>query len=109
MALIPHIHENCDDEGACPAGLTPVEYCGIAGCGGLDFCSCEIPCESDPDDCPDGTLCVTISDGPGSVCDPLPCQSTSECGSAICCGFCGSQTCGGTCTDETFCSNSMQL
>jgi hypothetical protein len=65
---------NLDDLGKpcvdnqCPAGLTPVKYCGIAGCNNGEFCSCEIPCDKDPKICPAGTTCVTIADGPGQVC-----------------------------------------
>ena len=54
-------------DGACPAGITPVTYCGFAGCP-PDLCSCEIPCDKDPNVCPAGTQCVTVSDGPGEVC-----------------------------------------
>lgn len=57
----------CTD-GTCPAGLTPVEYYGIAGPQGPLFCSCSIPCGEDPAVCPEGTTCGTISDGPGVVC-----------------------------------------
>jgi hypothetical protein len=53
--------------GKCPAGLTPVKYCGIAGCN-PEFCSCEIPCDRGPAVCPPGTTCAHISDGPGNVC-----------------------------------------
>jgi hypothetical protein len=62
------LHVSCVD-GACPAGsgLTPVEYYGISG--DILFCSCEIPCDKDPNSCPATTICVTISDGPGEVCD----------------------------------------
>ena len=52
----------------CPAGLTPVTYCGLAGCSAGQFCSCEIPCDKDPKVCPPGSTCVTIADGPGTVC-----------------------------------------
>jgi hypothetical protein len=53
---------------ACSPGLTPVSYCGLAGCSQGSFCSCEIPCDKDPKVCPAGTSCTTISDGPGTVC-----------------------------------------
>jgi eight-cysteine-cluster-containing protein len=54
-----------------------LEYFGIAGPRGPKFVSCEIRC--DPSEsaaasakaqsgCPEGTSCVTIADGPGSVC-----------------------------------------
>jgi hypothetical protein len=56
---------------ACPEGLTPVHYYGIAGPSGPLFCSCSIPCEDDPSVCPDGTTCLTISDGPGTVCSEI--------------------------------------
>ena len=56
--------------GACPAGLEAVTYCGFAGCqdGGGEFCSCEIRCAQDPKVCPAGSACAFVSDGPGQVC-----------------------------------------
>jgi hypothetical protein len=56
------------NSGACSPGLTPVSYCGFAGCSAGTFCSCEIPCDKDPTVCPAGTSCATVSDGPGTVC-----------------------------------------
>lgn len=64
---LEQLGQHCPDEG-CPEGLTRVVYCGIDGCTLREFCSCEIPCEDDPDVCPEGTTCGTISDGPGDVC-----------------------------------------
>jgi hypothetical protein len=64
------LNSSCVDD-ACPAGLTPIHYYGVAGPSGPEFCSCSIPCEDDPNVCPDGTSCVTISDGPGNVCANL--------------------------------------
>ena len=61
------LNSECVDD-ACPEGLTPIHYYGIAGPGGPEFCSCSIPCEFRPEDCPDGTTCVSVSDGPGNVC-----------------------------------------
>jgi len=61
------LNSDCVDD-TCPEGLTPIHYYGIAGPGGPEFCSCSIPCEFGPDDCPDGTTCVNVSDGPGNVC-----------------------------------------
>ena len=63
---IDELGKPCVD-GKCPAGISPVTYCGFAGCP-PEFCSCEIPCDADPNVCPAGTQCVTISDGPGEVC-----------------------------------------
>lgn len=61
------LNSDCVDD-TCPEGLTPIHYYGIAGPGGPEFCSCSIPCEFGPDDCPGGTTCVNVSDGPGNVC-----------------------------------------
>jgi eight-cysteine-cluster-containing protein len=49
-----------------------LEYYGIAGPSGPRFVSCEIPCDptTKKPSCPQGTSCVTIADGPGSVCRP---------------------------------------
>lgn len=61
------LNSDCVDD-TCPEGLTPIHYYGVAGPGGPEFCSCSIPCEFGPDDCPKGTTCVNVSDGPGNVC-----------------------------------------
>ena len=61
----------CPD-GRCAEGLTCVKYYGIAGPSGPEFTSCEIPCMGPKSKCPDGQTCMTISDGPGSVCRPTP-------------------------------------
>ena len=63
--------ETCDD-GKCAAGLQCISYYGIAGPAGPKFTSCEIRCDavSGKPHCPSGQNCVTISDGPGSVCRP---------------------------------------
>lgn len=56
-------------EQMCKPGYTCVEYFGVAGPRGPKFESCELPC--DPiraRDCPAGLQCITIADGPGSVC-----------------------------------------
>lgn len=93
----------CSDQGTCPEGLAAVEYCGIAGCDVGGFCTCEITCGDDPQACPTGSECVTISDGPGPVCLRRVCSTSSDCESdaLVCCGFCGSQTCGaGECWDS---------
>ncbi|MCA9705961.1 MAG: hypothetical protein KDK70_08960 [Myxococcales bacterium] len=47
-----------------------IEYYGIAGPSGPKFHSCEIRCTPGKGDggCPEGTQCVTVADGPGSVC-----------------------------------------
>jgi hypothetical protein len=54
-------------EGKCAAGLSCVEYYGIAGPRGPKFSSCEIRCGGGGK-CPGGQTCVTIADGPGQVC-----------------------------------------
>jgi len=65
---LPKQGEGCA-EGKCAAGLTCVEYYGIAGPRGPKFTSCEIPCVGGGR-CPGGQKCVTIADGPGQVCRP---------------------------------------
>lgn len=54
----------------CEAPKQCIEYYGIAGPSGPKFVSCEIPCKAGAktSGCPAGTTCVTIADGPGSVC-----------------------------------------
>jgi eight-cysteine-cluster-containing protein len=63
----------------CEAPKQCVEYYGIAGPSGPKFASCEIRCtpgsltaaggaDKKKGDCPQGMSCVTIADGPGSVC-----------------------------------------
>jgi hypothetical protein len=61
------LHTTCMS-GMCPSGLSPVMYYGIAGPGGPQFCSCEIPCNGDGSACPQHTACGYIADGPGNVC-----------------------------------------
>src|SRR5262245_55158858 len=56
--------------GQCDAGLTCVEYYGIAGPSGPKFTSCEIRCAAKGPRCPEGQACTTIMDGPGEVCRP---------------------------------------
>ncbi|MBL4687797.1 MAG: hypothetical protein JKY37_24620 [Nannocystaceae bacterium] len=59
---------DCDGE-ACTKPRTCVRYYGIAGSQGPQFASCEIRCKpGSSGGCPDGLSCVTIADGPGSVC-----------------------------------------
>jgi hypothetical protein len=65
---LEELNTPCAADGTCSEGLTPVKYYGIAGSAGPEFCDCTIPCEEDPNVCPEGTSCVTISDGPGTVC-----------------------------------------
>jgi hypothetical protein len=64
---LTHLGEPCTN-GACPAGLQPITYCGFGGCSNGQLCSCEIPCSFDAGACPPGTTCSIISDGPGQVC-----------------------------------------
>ena len=63
----PGIGENCGDGDKCAKGLTCVSYYGIAGARGPQFKTCEIKCTADAQ-CPSGTKCVTVADGPGQVC-----------------------------------------
>ena len=55
---------------ACDSPRQCVSYYGIAGPSGPLFHACEIPCDRTHEDggCPEGMRCVTISDGPGDVC-----------------------------------------
>lgn len=62
--------EACGPGDACADGLTCLHYYGIAGPTGPEFTSCEIPCGAHGA-CPSGQRCITIADGPGSVCRPL--------------------------------------
>lgn len=59
--------ENCGANDKCAKGLTCVAYYGIAGARGPQFKTCEIKCTADAQ-CPSGTKCVTVADGPGQVC-----------------------------------------
>ena len=54
----------------CQPPTVCLEYYGIAGPRGPKFVSCEIPCDptAKKSACPEGMSCVTIADGPGSVC-----------------------------------------
>lgn len=55
----------------CEPPTTCVEYYGIAGPSGPKFVSCEIRCDpthKKKSGCPEDMSCVTIADGPGSVC-----------------------------------------
>lgn len=63
----PRMGEDCGPGDACGAGLACVKYYGIAGARGPEFRSCEVRCTGNAD-CPKGTGCTTISDGPGRVC-----------------------------------------
>jgi hypothetical protein len=67
-APLPQQGQPCA-EGRCAAGLTCVDYYGIAGPRGPRFTSCEIRCGSGGP-CPAGQQCITIADGPGTVCRP---------------------------------------
>jgi hypothetical protein len=62
--------QTCED-GKCARGLECISYYGFAGSAGPKFTACEIRCQmSGKPACPSGQTCVTISDGPGSVCRP---------------------------------------
>lgn len=54
--------------GACPSGLTPIKFYGIAGMSGPQFCWCSIPCTAASTICPAGTECQNVADGPGLIC-----------------------------------------
>ncbi|MBC8073349.1 MAG: hypothetical protein IAG13_33825, partial [Deltaproteobacteria bacterium] len=56
----------CDGQ-TCKPGQQCIQYYGIAGPSGPRFESCEWPCGKGQA-CPNGTACVTVSDGPGRVC-----------------------------------------
>lgn len=60
----------CAETSPCATGLSCTTYYGIAGEAGPAFQSCELACGPDKPACPASTQCVTISDGPGSVCRP---------------------------------------
>lgn len=68
----------CGDGDRCDGGTRCVTYYGVAGPRGPEFKSCEIACPSGKGPCPAGTACITIADGPGSVCranapvEPVP-------------------------------------
>lgn len=64
----PGIGENCGPNDSCAAGTECVKYYGIAGPRGPEFKTCEIRCSGKGGTCPAGKNCVTIADGPGSVC-----------------------------------------
>jgi hypothetical protein len=68
-ALPSDLGKSCDN-GPCSPPLTPVTYCGFAGCSAGTFCACEIPCPKDPKMCPAGTICTSVGDGPSNVCLP---------------------------------------
>lgn len=55
----------CGVDDSCSTGLTCLTYFGF---GGQELKSCELPCGDDLRECPPGSTCVTISDGPGPVC-----------------------------------------
>ena len=58
----------CGDNDRCDGGTSCTKYYGIAGPSGPEFSSCEIACPNGKGACPSGSGCVTIADGPGSVC-----------------------------------------
>jgi len=61
------INRPCPEEGSCDPPAVCVRYYGVAGVQGPELSSCEIKCGADAD-CPAALRCVTIADGPGSVC-----------------------------------------
>lgn len=61
------LNSNCVDD-ACPGGLTPTFFYGLAGTAGPRFCWCTIGCSHEVDLCPDGTQCTDIGDGPQNIC-----------------------------------------
>lgn len=64
----PGIGEACGPNDSCAAPATCVSYYGIAGPRGPQFKTCEVKCAGKGATCPGGKQCVTIADGPGSVC-----------------------------------------
>ena len=64
----PKLGETCGEGDTCGEGAC-VKYYGIAGPRGPEFKSCEIRCDAQGG-CADGRQCVTVADGPGSVCRP---------------------------------------
>jgi hypothetical protein len=62
------LNTDCPADDACSEGLTPVPFYGVAGEAGPEFCWCTIPCEDDPNVCPETTTCTATGDGPGTVC-----------------------------------------
>ncbi|MCA9697168.1 MAG: hypothetical protein KC431_06565 [Myxococcales bacterium] len=60
---------DCNGE-PCAAPKQCLTYYGIAGPSGPAFHACELPCtrKGKSDDCPEGTRCITVADGPGDVC-----------------------------------------
>jgi hypothetical protein len=63
----PQLGGDCANGQTCAAPATCVSYRGIAGARGPEFKTCEIKC-ADAKNCPNGTKCMTIADGPGRVC-----------------------------------------
>lgn len=59
---------SCADDALCPSGTECVSYYGVAGPAIPPFQTCEIRCSAKAPACPASTRCVTIADGPGSVC-----------------------------------------
>jgi hypothetical protein len=68
--LLSALGQPCSADGKCVSGSTCTTYYGIAGPAGPAFTSCEVPCNTGNQDCPAGTRCVTVADGPGAVCRP---------------------------------------
>ena len=81
LPALPGIGEGCGADDACADGLTCMTYCGIS-CA-IQFKSCEISCLDT--DCPDDLMCITIYDGPGTVCRPVPSEEcpVESCGPAL--------------------------
>jgi eight-cysteine-cluster-containing protein len=79
---MPGVGQGCGPAGLCAEGLTCMTYCGIS-CA-FQFSTCEISC-LDGNPCPDGLVCMTIYDGPGTVCRPGPSSEcpVEECGPAM--------------------------
>jgi uncharacterized protein YjbJ (UPF0337 family) len=68
--LLSALGQPCGAGDQCVAGTTCKSYYGIAGPAGPEFKSCEVPCDRASKACPAGSTCVTVADGPGSVCRP---------------------------------------
>jgi hypothetical protein len=65
---LDELNTDCPADDACSEGLTPVTFYGVAGEAGPEFCWCTIPCDDDPNVCPETTTCTATGDGPGTVC-----------------------------------------
>jgi hypothetical protein len=61
------LHDECAINADCDAPALCLSYHGVSGPTGPTISTCEIQCSAKTP-CPDGLICASISDGPGSVC-----------------------------------------